>query len=70
MLNLPTDLADLHQTFGRSNRVEHGGQMYVALPSKDGECDDFEVIYNALEGAFVASTWDFPFNYLYTNTYT
>ena len=56
MLNLPTDLADLHQTFGRSNRVEHGGQMYVALPSKDGECDDFEVIYNALEGAFVAST--------------
>lgn len=70
MLYQPTELAELHQNFGRSNRVEHDGQMYVALPTKKGEASfDLQFIYNALKGAFIASTWDLKYTYpIYTKS--
>ena len=56
MISMPENLAVLHQSFGRSNRVEHDGFMYVALPIRKGEPDDLEVMYEALRSAFLSST--------------
>ena len=50
-LEWPETLASFHQCAGRSNRVNHGGFMYIAFPS-DGTPADVKRRYLHLEASF------------------